>query len=99
MTLCAMNVETGGEGVCCRCAGWVAQSLWHQRGGVPNRQLDPAVAGELVRATLWGHGKHSPHRPPHEIPRADVRTVEVFDGSIRVQSDYQVVAIDSAAHV
>jgi hypothetical protein len=41
----------------------VRPSFGYQRDGVPNRQLDPAVAAAVVRTPAGGHGKDSPHRP------------------------------------
>ena len=63
-------------------------------------ECDPTIDSALIRVALRADGEDSAHRSGrHEIPEPRVGAVKFLRRGPRVQPNYQIVAIHTAAHV
>jgi len=63
------------------------------------RQFDPAIDRLLRGTARRTHSKNPTHWSFHEIPRTNLRTVQIFNRGSGIEANYQVVPIHPAAHV
>ena len=61
--------------------------------------LHPMTDCLLTCAARGAYRKNSAHRPFHEIPWPNLRTVQVFGLRCCIKTDHQIIPIHAAAHV
>jgi hypothetical protein len=66
---------------------------------MPERQFDPTIDCLLRSTAPRAHSKNPRHRPLHEIPRANLRTLQIISRGSGIEANYQVVPIHPAAHI